>query len=156
MNGPILTKTDLEQILEKLSIDQIRFVIARSDTTTDKEAAQIARLNYNSVRTWPREVKDLVDRATLLMAQDGLITALHLRRRALARAMAIKLHGLDSFDERIQQGASTEIIEWELGKAAQKIDLSGEIDVNYRSELERRLSRLVEPEPEGSVPERPE
>jgi hypothetical protein len=156
MNEQILTKTDLEQIFDKLSIDQIRFVIARADTTTDKEAAQIAKLNYNSVRTWPREIKDLVDRATLLMAQDGLVTALHLRRRALARAMAIKLRGLDSLDERIQQGASTEIIEWELGKASQRIDLSGEINVNYQNELERRLSRLAEPKSEDGVPEQPE
>lgn len=139
-----MTKTDLEQILDQLSISQISFVIARVDTTTDKEAAARAGVNYNSVRNWPREAKELIDKATRLMAQDGVVTALHLRRRALARAMEIKLCGLDSNDERIQQGVSTEIIEWELGKAAQKIDMAGEINVNYHDELERRLSRIVE------------
>jgi len=90
------------------------------------------------------------------MAQDGLVTALHLRRRALARAMEVKLRGLDSRDERIRQAVATEIIEWELGKASQKIDLSGEIDVNYRHELERRLSRLVESESAAGVSVQPE
>ena len=156
MDNPIQTKTDLEQILEKLSTDQIRFVIARIDTVTDKEAAERTNLNYGSIKQWPKERKELIDQACRLMAQDGLVTALHLRRRALARAMEVKLRGLDSRDERIRQAVATEIIEWELGKASQKIDLSGEIDVNYRHELERRLSRLVESESATGVSVQPE
>lgn len=125
MTSLIQTKTDLEQILERLSVDQIRFVIARVDSITDKEAAEKVGLNYGSIRQWPREIKELIDRACHLMAEDGLITALHLRRRALARAMEIKLRGLDSKDEKIRQAVATEIIEWELGKATQRQEHTG-------------------------------
>jgi len=65
------------------------------------------------------------------MAYDGVLTALEIRRRNLARAMAVKAAGLDSRDERIRQNAATEIIEWELGKANQKTESknSGEVTV---------------------------
>lgn len=125
MTNSIQTKTDLEQILEQLSVDQIRFVIARSNSVTDKEAAEKVNLNYGSIRQWPKDIKELIDQACHLMAEDGLITALHLRRRALAHAMEIKLSGLDSRDERIRQSVATEIIEWEMGKAMQRQELSG-------------------------------
>lgn len=118
-------KTELEQILGQLTVNQIRYVIARVDSITDKEACERSNINYGSFRNMPREERELIDRAVSLMAQDGLVTALHLRRRALARAMEIKLSGLDSRDERIRQSAATEIIEWEMGKAMQRQELSG-------------------------------
>jgi len=59
------------------------------------------------------------------MATDGLIAALELRRRNLAKAMAVKVKGLDEKDSRLRQSVSTEIIEWEMGKATQKQEISG-------------------------------
>jgi len=121
----VKTKTELEQILEQLTVTQVRYVIARVDSITDKEACERANVNYGSFRNAPREERELIDQAVRLMSQDGLITALHLRRRALARAMEIKLRGLDSHDERIRQSVATEIIEWEMGRAMQRQELSG-------------------------------
>ncbi len=115
----------LEDILSQLSVDHIRFIIARIDTVTDKEACQSAGLNYGTFRNMPREKRELIDQALRLVSQDGLVTALHLRRRALARAMEIKLRGLDSRDEKIRQATATEIIEWELGKATQRQEHTG-------------------------------
>ncbi|MDI9469336.1 MAG: hypothetical protein QM296_03925 [Bacillota bacterium] len=119
------TKSALESILQQLSVEQIRFVIARLDTDTDKDACTRAGLNYGSFRNTPKEKRELINQAIALMAYDGLVTALHLRRRALAKAMAIKLAGLDSRDERVRQNVATEIIEWELGKAMQRQEHTG-------------------------------
>lgn len=75
------------------------------------------KVSESTVYRWP----DVVKRAVMLMAQDGLKTAMYIRRKSLAKAMLVKVKGLDSGDERIRQGAATEIIEWETGKANQPI-----------------------------------
>jgi len=105
----------LESVLGQLSTDQIRFVVARQEFATDKEAANAIGIKPDTVYHWPEIVKD----AVRLMADDGLVTALHLRRRNLAKAMLVKVKGLESDDDKIRQSVATEIIEWELGRATQ-------------------------------------
>ena len=107
----------LKELLQSLSTLQIRFVIARAETKTDKEACELIDLSTATPRNWPNKAD--VDETVKLMAYDGVITALELRRRALARAMAVKVSGLENTNDKIKQDAATEIIEWELGKAAQ-------------------------------------
>jgi hypothetical protein len=116
---------ELDAILDQLPTDRIRFLIARTDCDTNKDAARAVGLTEAAVKSWPKEHKDLIEQARLLMAKDGVITAMHLRRRNLAKAMAVKVRGLDSPDERVRQGAATEIIEWEMGRAVQRGELSG-------------------------------
>jgi len=112
---------NLSDVLDKLTLDQIRFVIARQECSTDREAARKIGMSESTVYRWPDEVK----RAVHLMAQDGIVTALKLRRKSLAKAMLIKIKGLDSRSEKTRQSVSTEIIEWELGKAAQSVNVGG-------------------------------
>jgi hypothetical protein len=109
---------ELQSILKTLSVNQLRFVVARQEFPTDGEAAKAVDVQPDTVYRWPKEVKRAVD----LMAHDGVITALELRRRALAKAMAVKVAGLGSNDEKIRQAVATELIEWELGKATQRND----------------------------------
>ena len=111
----------LETVLAQLSTDQIRFVVARQEYTSDKEAAKAVGIKPDTVYHWP----PIVAEAVRLMAEDGLVTALHVRRRNLAKAMLVKVAGLDSDDERVKQTTATEIIEWELGRAAQKQEITG-------------------------------
>ena len=106
----------LETVLAQLSTDQIRFVIARQEFATDKEAAEAIGIKPDTVYHWP----DIVREAVRLMVEDGMVTALHLRRRNLAKAMMVKIRGLDSKREQTRQGVATEIIEWEMGKAMQR------------------------------------
>jgi len=106
---------ELDSLLAQLSTDQIRYVIARQDFATDKEAAESVGIKPKTVYSWPPIVKE----AVRLMAYDGLTTARHIRRRNLAKAMQVKVGGLDSDKEGIQQRVATEIIEWEMGKAEQ-------------------------------------
>jgi hypothetical protein len=128
----------LAEILDELSPEQLRWLIARMDCNDAKSACARADVAYRTWSRWPRE---LLDEAVALMAQDGLVTALHLRRRALAKAMQIKVAGLDSRDRRMQQQVATEIIEWELGRAAQAVDVTsggqalGDLLASVRSAL---------------------
>ena len=111
----------LDSVLAQLSPDQIRFVVARQEFSTDTEAANAIGIKRDTVYHWPGTVKE----AVRLMAMDGLVVARHVRKRNLAKAMLVKVGGLDSGDERLRQGVATEIIEWEMGKATQRSELSG-------------------------------
>jgi hypothetical protein len=114
----------LEQVLETLTVDQIRFVVARQQFSTDKEAAQEIGIKPDTVYQWKHKGFQ-IDDAVRLMALDGVIVAQHLRRRNLAKAMAVKVSGLDSDDEKLRQGVATEVIEWELGRATQRKEHTG-------------------------------
>ena len=117
------TSEQLEAVLGRLTTDQIRFVVARQECATDKDAADAIDVKPNTVYKWKAEAP--VDEAVRLMALDGVIVAKELRRRNLAKAMAVKVAGLDEDDPRLRQGVATEIIEWELGKPTQKQELTG-------------------------------
>ena len=91
------------------------------------------------------------------MAYDGIITALEIRRRNLAKAMLVKANGLDSGDERLRQSVATEFIEWELGRATQKAEVTGkdggklEIETSYSDgEAARTIAALYEALRQGS------
>ena len=114
--------SELDLVLSELTNDQIRFVIARQEFSTDKEAAEAIDIKPGTVYQW--KSKAPIDEAVRLMAEDGLVTALHIRRRNLAKAMAVKVAALDSGDETARQKAATEIIEWEMGKAGQHTDIT--------------------------------
>ena len=123
-NLPNGTNEDrLAEIVKKLSISQIRFVVARQETKSDKDAAEVIGISPSTVKKWDN--KKMVDEAVRLMVYDGVVTALELRRRNLAKAMAIKVSGLDlEDDERLRQNVATEIIEGELGKPKQQTDIT--------------------------------
>lgn len=110
----------LKEILEELTTDQLRYIVARQDVATDKAAAKEIGVSADTISRWKREDVP-IDEAVQLMAFDGLVTALHIRKRNLAKAMAVKVAGLNSDDEKVRQGVATEVIEWELGKSAQPI-----------------------------------
>lgn len=133
----------LDTCLAQLSTDQLRFVIARQEFSTDKDAAESIDLGPTTVYHWPSVVKE----AVRLMAADGLHVARHLRCKNLAKAMLVKVQGLDSDDEALRQRVATEIVEWEMGKAQESLDLTTKGDrllADARTELQRRIDRLAD------------
>jgi len=119
------TSEQLQEALGRLTSDQIRFVVARQEFPTDMEAAQSIGMKANTVYKW-RHGGVPIDDAIRLMAADGVVVAMELRRRNLAKAMAVKVAGLDSSKEQMRQAVASEIIEWEMGKARQKVEHSGD------------------------------
>ncbi|MFA5636026.1 MAG: hypothetical protein WC977_08970 [Anaerovoracaceae bacterium] len=119
------TSEALDVVLGQLSPEQIRYAIARREAKSVTDAAAAVGMARQSYYKWPEEERAQIDEAVRLMARDGLVTAMHLRRRALAEAMAVKVAGLRSRDERVRQATATELIEWELGKATQRSEVTG-------------------------------
>lgn len=135
--------SELSDILQRLTVDQMRYVVARMDFPTKGEAAQAIGLKPDTVYRWNGEV----ERAVELMAMDALESAKGIRRRNLLKAMAVKVKGLDSKDEALRQKIATEIIEWELGKAGGTLDVTsgGESLANKMTDEERmeRMKQLA-------------
>lgn len=112
----------LSDILPRLSKDQLRFVVAMQELPSKGEAAESIGLKPDTVYRWPR----VVNKAIKLIALDITESAKIMRKQSLAKAMAVKLAALDSDDEKVRQAAASEIIEWELGKAKQALEHTGE------------------------------
>lgn len=124
------TSEKLREVLARLSKDQLRFVIALQDYPSKKEAAEAIGLKPNTVYGWNGDI----DEATHLFALDRIETARQMRIMSLIKAMAVKVAGLDSDDEVLRQKVATEIIEGELGKAAQPLtgEGGGALVINIR------------------------
>ena len=124
------TSERLSEIIAQLSKDQLRYVVALQEYPTKGEAAKAIGLKPDTVYHWP----GIVDEAAYLMAVEATDSALAIRRRNLVKAMAVKVAGLDSDDEQVRQKSATEIIEGELGKAGQSIDMTndGKVEVIVR------------------------
>jgi hypothetical protein len=122
----------LKEVLAQLSPQQIRYVIARQECNTDVEAAKAIGVSVSSIKHWPAMVKD----AARLFAQDTALVARHIRNQHLAKAMSVKVKGLDDKDARVRQAAATEIIEWELGKAEETLNVR-DVDAAIARELAR-------------------
>lgn len=112
---------ELSEILSRLSVDQRRFVVARMEHPTKGDAAKAIGLRPNTIYRWPEDV----ERAIELLSQDVIEGAKVVRLQALLKAVMVKVEGLNSKDEKIRQEAATEIIEWELGKAPQRQEVTG-------------------------------
>jgi len=111
----------LKEVLGTLSVDQMRFVAAMQHTASKKEAAEAVGLEPNTVYKWPK----IVDEAILIAAKQREESAREMASKYLLKAMNVKVGALDSEDEVLRQRAATEIIEWNLGKATQKQEVTG-------------------------------
>lgn len=110
----------LVELLPQLTTNQLRYLAICRDFPSKGDAAEAIGMKPNTIYKWP----PIVDEAEKLMAGDGVLVAREMRRRALPKAMAVKVAGLDSEGEKIRQDVATEIIEWELGKAGQTVDVN--------------------------------
>ena len=119
------TNGELEAILNRLTPDQLRFVVNRLNFATDKAAAEETDVSAETVKGWKYKGGVPIDEAVRLLVQDGMVVAQHIRRRNLAKAMQVKVDGLDVEDNHIKQRVATEIIDWEMGKARQDIKHTG-------------------------------
>lgn len=118
----------LDELLRSLTVEQIRYVVARQQHTSNRAAAAAVGLREERIYHW--ENWPSVEEAVKLMAIDGAHVAMELFRRALPEAAAVKVAGLRSNNERIRQETATEILDRKLGKATQPIDANMTAKVN--------------------------
>jgi len=93
-------------------------------------------------------ITDIVDQAIDLLLANAKDSAVDMLTSALARAVMVKLAGLESEDERVRQDAASEVIDRVLGKATSKTEITGVED----AQTTRAGGRSWRP---GDVLERP-
>jgi hypothetical protein len=126
-NTPKQDEQRLKELLGTFSLVQLRYMVERMYTNSDKDAAISAGISAETVKHWDNKAE--VDEAVTLMRFDGVQTALEIRRRSLAKAMAVKADGLDYNDKRLRQSVATEMVEWELGRPTQPSKVEGSISL---------------------------
>lgn len=115
-----------QAICDQLTIDQLRFVTARMNVSTDKEAALAIGVRPDTISEWKRNGVP-IDEAVKLLIHDGLVLSRTILRRSVAEAAAVKRAGLYSDDEKVRQGAASEILDRELGRAMQRQEVTGTV-----------------------------
>ena len=111
-----------QEVFSNLTKDQLRLVVAMQEYSSKKDAAESLGISAKTAYNWG----SVIDEAVKLLTLDIVESAKQMRKSALARAIAVKIAGLDSTDEKVRQAAASEIIEWELGKAKQALEHTGE------------------------------
>jgi len=106
-------------------VRQIRYLQFLPLCDTAKEAGERAGVPYDTVRRW-HSSDDNFKRAVELLKEDGANLARETLRRHVPKAAEVKVAGLDSEIEWMQQRCATEILEWFLGKAAETVNVQGE------------------------------
>jgi len=125
------TETTLQAHLAQLSNEQLRFVLARLRASSARDAAKATGISEGTISHWPAYVGETV---TLLLL-DTVAAARALMVRTLAQAMAVKVHGLESKDEKVKQAAASELLDRSLGRAAQTLDLKHDLSAEARKFL---------------------
>ena len=120
-NGQI----DVMCMLHGLSMEQQSWAIARLSATSDAAAARACGVATRTVYSWPSAVRQAPSRMRAAAAD----VALQMRRDALIEAMAVKIEGLRSLDERIRQAVASEILRDELGGLP---DGAGQVTITLR------------------------
>lgn len=106
-----------------LSDSQWRFVTTMlgDPSLSKKEAAELCGLSHNTVYGWGKHV----DEAIRMGRESIHAAALARRKQAVLKAISVKTALLDSDDENVRSKAATEIIEWELGRATSRQEITG-------------------------------
>ena len=114
------TKSHTDAIFSQLSDNQWRFVTAmvENPSFSKKEAAEHIGMQPETIYKWGSVINDAVEVARTNIHE----AALERRKKAVLKAIAVKVSLLDSDDESVRSRVATELIEWELGKATQKTE----------------------------------
>jgi len=115
----------ISELWSQLNRNQRRFVVAMQEFPTKKEAAESIGLEPDTVYRWP----DVVDRAVDAFSGDVEAAVMGVLRSIAGKAAMIKASGLDSEDEKVRQAVASEIIDRILGKATQRQEIDGKLNV---------------------------
>lgn len=118
----------------------MRFVAARLESDTDKEAALKIGLLPTTVSAWPE--RELIKEALTLMTQQATQGARAILHRNAIKAAMVKSKGLDSDDPKIAQQAASDILSWVIGKPTQRNEISLSDD-DLNDAIKRELAELA-------------
>ena len=111
---------DLKQELEQLDDNRLAFVLARSKTTSTKQACKDADISTSTFYSW--DDRENLERLANEMKVDRAVEVEMRLRDALPDAVQVVIDGLKERRYTTQFKAAVEILDRTLGKPTQKID----------------------------------
>lgn len=117
---------DLRTELDKLEDDRLDYVIARSKSRTDADGYRDAGIAKSSFYSWPAEERDYLNALAQRVKRESALRALMMIQDAAEEAARVKVDGLKSRKEHIKQATATEILDRVVGKAATKVEHTGD------------------------------
>ena len=125
---------NLRAEIESLDSDlKIQYVFARCKTTSNNKAVEDAGFSQSTFYGWPQEEREYLNSLAMRLKTEAGLRAMLILQEAAEDAARVKVGGLKSRKEHIQQSSATEILDRVRGKPTQHIDQktehSGEIDV---------------------------
>ena len=116
------TKLDKIEDSRKLS-----YVLERAEVNSATEACKNAGISRPLYYKWGKEERDYLDGIALELKRETGLRAKLILSGATKEAAEVKVKGLTNRDERIKQGAATEILDRMLGKPVQKQAIEHEV-----------------------------
>jgi phage terminase small subunit len=125
------TSEQLSEILDELTHNQLRFVVAMMESANKKEAAAAIGLTPSTVYRWPASV----DTAIELMRISMVDSAREMLVKSVTKAALVKVAGLNDDNPKVRHAAASEVLDRVLGKPTQPQDIktggTQEIVVRY-------------------------
>ena len=138
--------TKLDQIGDDLKLN---YVLERADVNTDKDGYINSGITKRAFYKWPRETREHLNKLALALKLETALKAKLVLRAATKEAAEIKVEGMKSRNERIKQGASTEILDRMLGKPMQRQEMKQEGDIKIIVERKDTKSKPADIDPEA-------
>jgi len=123
----------VNDLLADTTPEQREWVAARVVLRSDAEAARKIGVRAETVCRWPN--KRRLDDAVAQLTMDACLGARFILAQSLLEAARVKIAGLQSKNEQVQQGAATEILDRGIGKVGQPIQLSGNVNTTTQADV---------------------
>lgn len=130
----------ITEIINQLTVNQLRFIVARLESDTDKEAATKIGLDNGTVSRWPE--RELIRECITIMAMQAAQGARAVLQRNAIKAALVKAKGLDSDDPKIAQEAANQILSWVIGKPTQRNEFALSDD-ELNEAIKRELASMA-------------
>ena len=119
---------NLREEIESLDSDlKLQYVFARCKTTSNNKAVDEAGFSQSTFYGWSQEERDYLNSLAMRLKTEAGLRAMLILQESAEEAARVKVGGLRSRKENIQQSASTEILDRVNGKPTQNIDQRTEV-----------------------------
>ena len=119
---------DLNTKLDKIDDDKkLAYVLEKAEVYSTSEACKNSGVGRNVYYSWGEEEREYLNGLARELKLEVALKAKLVLRGATKEAAEVKVKGLTNRDERIKQGAATEILDRMLGKPVQKTETKHEV-----------------------------
>jgi len=115
---------DLQTVLNQLQDNRLDYVRARSLVNSDAQAIKDIGISKTAFYKWPAEEREKLNELAQQLKRATVARAIMALQAAAEEAAQVKIAGLKSRDERLKQSAATEILDRNIGKPKQAVDVT--------------------------------